>query len=227
MSPQGERSPAATDQDVTHDDLVRFWRERNVVDVAAGLDPDRYEVTFFDPRSPRPDHAWDGMAVVWFTDGERGRRVTEPVPEPARRNGFAAMLDTVVRFEAAEHTFFDRLAGAPAPEGAVRLTFLVVARDGVSHAEVVDHWVGVHGPAVAAPMADLPGALRYVASPAVAGGAAGEANRPYVGVTEFLYADVASSKAHAAAVGLDGFELLADNTIFLAATAPGSHLVVR
>ena len=50
---------------VDHDALVRFWREVNVADVAAALRPDRYVVTFFQPHPKRPEHSWDGMAVVW------------------------------------------------------------------------------------------------------------------------------------------------------------------
>lgn len=205
--------------EVDHDEVVRFWRERNVIDVAAGLDPDRYTVTFFEQRGRSAEHVWDGMAAVWFADAERGRQVTDPVPEPARRNGFAELLDTVLRFEADEHVLFDRLDGAALPEGALTLTFLVVARPGVRHGALVDHWVNVHGPAVAAPMADIPGALRYVASPA----RGDDPERGYAGVTELSYADVAASKAHAAALRSDGFEALADNGIFLV----GRQFVVR
>jgi hypothetical protein len=199
---------------VAHDELVRFWREVNVADVVAGLQPDRYEVTFFRPR-PGP-HSWDGMAVVWFEDEARGRAVTEGLPEPARRNGFAELLGDVVRFEADEHTFFDRPAPAPAA-APVELTFLVAPRPGASHQDVVRHWVDVHGPAVAAPMAAIPGARRYVATPAhaPAGG--------YSGVTQLTYDDRAASAAHASALVEDGFSALADNGIYLV----GERLVVR
>jgi hypothetical protein len=200
---------------VSHDELVRMWRDVNVGDVARALRPDRYVVTFFQAHPKRPEHSWDGMAVVWFDDADRGRALTQGIPEPARRNGFADLLGDVVRFEADEHVFFDRPEAGPP---ALKLTFLVVARPGVSHEEVTGHWVGIHGPAVAAPMADIPGCRRYVASPAVASAA----DLPYVGVTELSYDGWDASNAHAAALGDDGFTALADNRIFLV----GEELVV-
>jgi hypothetical protein len=206
---------------VDHDALVRFWREVNVADVAAALRPDRYVVTFFQPHPKRPEHSWDGMAVVWFDDEERGRAMTDGLPEAARRNGFADMLGDVVRFEADEHTFYERAGGqAGAPARGLKLTFLVVARPGVAPAKVKEHWVGVHGPAVAAPMAAIPGAVRYVASPALLESA--PTDLPYVGVTELTYDGWDASGAHAAALGDDGFTALADNRIFLV----GEELVV-
>jgi hypothetical protein len=124
-------------------------------------------------------------------------------------------LGDVARFEADEHVFFDRPASGQAE---LKLTFLVVARPGVRHEQVTGHWVDVHGPAVAAPMAQIPGCVRYVASPATAAAP----DLPYVGVTELTYTDWAASNAHAAALGDDGFTALADNRIFLV----GEELVV-
>lgn len=192
--------------DLAHHDVVTHWRDVNIPDVAAELEPDRYTVTFFDERPHTTDHQWDGMAVVWFHDDDRGRsRTAAHVPEAARRNGFADMLEEVVRFEATEHTFVDR---GPLPPEVRKLTFLVVPRPAVPHRAVVAHWIDVHGPAVAAAMADIPGALRYVASPAVApaGG--------YAGITELFYADRGAAAAHAAALADDGFSALADNRVY-------------
>ncbi|MPY94184.1 MAG: hypothetical protein GEV08_14310 [Acidimicrobiia bacterium] len=199
---------------VPHDELVRRWREVNVADVAAELHPDRYVVTFFRPHGDGP-HAWDGMAVVHFEDEERGRSLTRGLPEAARRNGFADLLGDVVRFEADEHVFFER--AAELADQPLKLTFLVAPRPGAPHGELVRHWVDVHGPAVAAPMADIPGARRYVASPAH------EPAGPYSGVTELSYASREASAAHAACLVDDGFGRLADNGIFLV----GEELVVR
>ena len=213
--------------DLSHQALMAHWRDVNVADVAADLDPDRYVVTFFTPRpsasassnaAERP-HDWDGMATLVFDDPARGRALTESadLPQAAVRNGFAAMLGEVVRFEAREHVFFDGCEGGPLPDDAHKLTFLVVGRPGVVTDEIIDHWLRVHGPNVAAPMATIAGALRYVASPAVAG------EGPYVGVTELWYADRGAAKVHAAALSDDGFTALADNSIFLA----GRELTVR
>lgn len=204
--------------DVSHDELVTFWREVNVADVAAELRPDTYRVTFFGPKPAHDAHNWDGMAIVSFTDETRGRQVTEGLPAPARRNGFAEMLAEVIRFEVSEHVFFDRPGTGPtAGQTGVKLTFLVVPRPGVAHDRVVAHWVGVHGPAVAQPMAGIAGALRYVASPAL------ERVGAYSGITELYYADGAASKAHGALLSEDGFRSLADNSIYLV----GEELVVR
>ena len=63
-------------------------------------------------------------------------------------------------------------------------------------------------------MPDIPGALRYVASPAV------EPSGGYAGVTELWYADRAAAVAHAAGLPDDGFSQLADNGIFLVSRTP-------
>lgn len=202
--------------EVDHEALVRHWRDINVGQVAAEFAPDRYVVTFFRPPPAGSPHRWDGMAIVNFDDPARGLPLTRALPPAAQRNGFAAMLDEVVRFEADEHVLVGDPA-APLPDGAVKLTFLVVARPGVEHRAVVRHWVDVHAPAVAAPMAAIPGALRYVASPAR------EQTGGYAGVTELCYADRAASQAHAAALVDDGFGALADNGIYLV----GEELIVR
>ncbi len=202
--------------DVTHRALIAHWRDVNVAEVAAESEPDRYVVTFFRPAAAMAAHSWDGMAVVHFTDERRGLAMLEDLPPAARRNGFADLLAEVVRFRADEHVFFgDPTAVLPA--GAVKLTFLVVPRPGVHHAELVDHWVRVHGPAVAGPMTGIEGALRYVASPAhqPVGG--------YAGVTELCYASREASANHAAALVEDGFGRLADNSLFLV----GEELIVR
>jgi hypothetical protein len=144
-------------------------------------------VTVFDQRARTPDHLWDLMV--------------------AGGPGLNADLDaTVVTLDTDPVVFFD---SGPLPPEPLKLTLLVVPRRGETHEAVVRHWIDVHGPAVAGPMAAVPGALRYVASPAripVAG---------YAGVTELWYADGPSSRAHAALLHGDGFGRLADNTIFL------------
>jgi hypothetical protein len=126
------------------------------------------------------------------------------------------MLDEVLRFRADEHVLFGDPA-VPLPSGAVKLTFLVVPQPGADHRRLVEHWIGTHAPAVAAPMAQIDGALRYVASPAL------EPNGRYAGVTELCYASREASLAHAAALVDDGFGRFARNDVYLV----GDELIVR
>jgi hypothetical protein len=162
-----------------HEDFTQRWQA-----------PPGYVVTIFDQRAPDPLHRWDLMMIA-------------AAPEAPLIDAGDAELVTL---ETEPHQFYDH---GTMPADARKLTFLVVARPGVSHEDVVRHWIDIHGPAVAAPMAEVPGALRYVASPAVAPSAG------YAGVTELWYADGPASRAHAALLGDDGFGRLADNTIFL------------
>ncbi len=201
----------------SHDQLVRQWREVHTAQVAEALRPDRYVVTLFRPRGGdgAGEHDWDGMAALWFQDEARGLAIANREIAGAPGDDFAAMTD-VVRLRCEEHVFFDR--PAEAADEPLKLTFLVVARPGAAHADVVRHWVDVHGPAVAAPMAEVAGARRYVASPALAPGGG------YTGVTELSYASRQASAAHAAALVDDGFGRLADNGIYLVAE---DELVIR
>ena len=195
---------------LTHEELAARWGRADFSD----LGPDRHRLTIFDPHPGLGPHQHDGMAVLWFDDDDRGRRATAGMAEPPAPDDSGPLFEHVVRLETDEHVLHE---GDPLPAGARKLTFLVVPRAGTSHADVVRHWVDVHGPNVAAPMASIPGALRYVASPAVrpSGG--------YAGVTELWYADRAAAQAHAAALSDDGFARLADNTIFLTGREVEGH----
>ena len=56
-------NPLRRKADVSHDDLVRHWRERHSPTVKAHMRPDRYAVTFFDAQqggrgASRPTTAW-------------------------------------------------------------------------------------------------------------------------------------------------------------------------
>jgi len=198
---------------IDHDEFVGSWSEVVAGTIVAEMEPDRLVLTFFDQRAGTGPHLYDAMAQVGFVDADRGRRAVGPATAGGR-DRLGDLLDEVVRLVTDEHVLFDR---GPLTDGARKLTFLVVARADTPHEAVVSHWVAVHGPAVAAPMQGIAGALRYVASPSI------ERVGGYDGVTELWYADGAASKAHAAVLGDDGFTRLADNSIFLT----GRERVVR
>ena len=97
---------------VTHDELVRHWQEVHLAGVAEHLRPDHYRVTFFDQRDDTP---FDGMAVLWYDDPERGRYMLgEGSPEAIRRDGFLERVQMPhVVLDCEEHVIVD----GPRPEG--------------------------------------------------------------------------------------------------------------
>ncbi len=200
--------------ELDHDRFAGLWEDVVADAVTGRLQPDRCVMTVFDQHRVVGAHQYDGMVVLVFSEPEKGRRVLDTAAAGGPRSEGTDLLGEVVRLETEEHVFFDRGSVPPQPR---KLTYLVVPRPGTTHAAVKHHWVSVHGPAVAAPMKDIPGALRYVASPAI------EPTGVYSGVTELWYADRDASRAHAAAVTDDGFARLADNSIYLT----GHELVVR
>ncbi len=191
---------------VTHDELVQHWRDAHLPGVAKHLGPDHYRVTFFDQRDGTP---FDGMAVLWYADAERGRyMVGEGSPDDVRNDGFlerVQMPHTVLECE--EHVVVD----GPSLEGALKLTALVRAKSDINRSDLYRHWLDVHAPNVAAGLRSTAGGLRYALSFATQGPGEPE----YAGMAELWYESAGASRAHAEKLEDDGFDRYADGAAML------------
>lgn len=181
---------------VTHDELVRHWQEIHLPGVAEHLRPDHYRVTFFDQRDEAP---FDGMAVLWYADAERGRYMLgEGSPEAVRRDGFLDRVQTpYTKLECEEHVIVD----GPRPGEALKLTALVRAKAGIDGQELYQHWLDVHAPNVAGELRSTAGGLRYALSFATQG----QSEPDFAGMAELWYESADASRAHAEKLEDDGF----------------------
>lgn len=191
---------------VTHEELARHWQQVHLPGVVAHMRPDHYHVTFFEQGDDTP---FDGMAALCFDDAERGRRVTGAnTSEAVRRDGFVDLVQQpAIALECDEHVIVD----GPRPQGTLKLTALVKAREGVDRDAVCAHWLDVHAPNVASSLESTDGGLRYTIS--LAKPPAGQPE--LVGVAELWYASDAAYRAHMEKATDDGFGRLAEGAAIL------------
>ena len=191
---------------VTHDELVRHWQEVHLAGVAEHLRPDHYRVTFFDQRDDTP---FDGMAVLWYDDPERGRYMLgEGSPEAIRRDGFLERVQMPhVVLDCEEHVIVD----GPRPEDALKVTALVNAKSGIDGQDLYRHWLDVHAPNVAGGLRSTAGGHRYALSFATQGPSEPE----FAGMAELWYESADASRAHAEKLEDDGFGRFADAAVML------------
>lgn len=179
---------------ISHDELVECWRNRHATNVVQHMRPDRYTLTFFDPRQGQAPY--DGMAELGFDDTERARLVTGAnIPTAAAQDGWADLVQLPTTWlRVVEHTIVAGPSGTPAtPEeraAAFKLTFLITAKDGRDPDEVRRHWLEVHVPNFRERFVEH-GGVRYVVN--VAERSAGE---PLLGLAELSYRDRASAESH-------------------------------
>lgn len=179
---------------VTAEHLAAYWQSVHAANVVRCMAPDRYTLTFFDPRDGRSPYS--GMAELGYDDAERGRSVTGAnIPAEAAADGWADLVELPATWlRAAEHVIVAGPDGAPAGraerEAAFKLTFLITARDGIDAETVRQHWLEVHVPNFRERFVDC-GGVRYVVN--LAERATGE---NLVGLAELSYRDRASAEAH-------------------------------
>lgn len=205
---------------VTHEQLVATWRAPHAPGVVEHLRPDRYAITFFDPRDGRAP--FDGMAALTFDDAERARAVTgRNTPAAVAEDGWVDLVRLpMTRLTVTEHVF---VAGPGEPADAVqrerafKMTFLVSARDGVDPERIQRHWLDTHAPNVRSGFVAA-GGVRYVVN--LTDRAELDAGRaPFVGVAELSYRDREAAKAHR--IADDGF-----NALTTGIPLPGHEYVV-
>jgi hypothetical protein len=205
---------------VTHEQLVATWRSPHAPGVLAHMAPDRYAITFFDPRDGRAP--FDGMAALTFEDAERAGAVTgRNTPAAVAGDGWVDLVQLpMVRLTVAEHVIVagpDGPASAAEREAAFKMTFLVSAREGVEPSRIQRHWLELHAPNVASGFVAA-GGVRYVVNLVELADRPGDAT-PLVGVAELSYRDRDAARAHR--IADDGF-----NALTTGIALPGRELVV-
>ncbi len=203
---------------VTQQALLEYWRGVHAANVLEHMKPDRYTLTFFDPRNGKTPY--DGMAELGYIDPEQARRVTGGnIPAAAANDGWADLVqlpNTWMRVT--EHIAVAGPKGSPATkaerEAAFKLTFLVSARPEQDADEVRRHWLEVHVPNFREQFV-ANGGVRYVIN--VAERTTGE---HLLGLAELSYRDRAGALAHQPPD--DGFRAMIDLRAL-----PGTEVVVK
>ena len=179
---------------VDAEQLAAFWQSVHAANVVRHMTPDRYTLSFFDPRNGRSPY--NGMAELGYDDAERGRSVTGAnIPAGAAADGWSDLVELPTTWlRAAEHVIVAGpdgvAAGRAEREAAFKLTFLITARDGVDAETVRRHWLEVHVPNFRERFVES-GGVRYVVN--LAERATGE---NLVGLAELSYRDRAAAAAH-------------------------------
>ncbi len=206
---------------VTHEQLVAHWTDPHAPGVRAHLLPDRYAVTFFDPRDGRAP--FDGMAILGYDDVERAKeRATSDGAAEVGRDGFLELIERpLTRLTVQEHVIVagpdaantTAAASVEQRNSSFKMTFLVSARDGIAAKRIRSHWLDLHAPNVRSNFVDS-GGLRYVVNLVI-----DPTDGGIVGVPELWYRDRDAALAHH--IADDGF-----NALTTGISLPGRELVM-
>ncbi len=180
---------------VSHDEVVRHWREVHMPAVVAHMSPRSYAVTIFDQRGGSAPY--DGMASVVYDDVAVARReqVTD-MPAGVAGDGFGRLIRRSGRLECTGHVIVD----GPRPAGCHKVVGLVGLGEGHARAEGWRSWLDEHAPNVARRF-EAHGGLRYVVSLADRN----EDEPAFLGVAELWFEDRAAARSHLAGVAPDRF----------------------
>lgn len=198
---------------VTREALIAHWFahhmpqviERQLLQASAGrLAASRYIATLYDP-DPTGTSPWDGVAQLWFP---------EALPMPRHAHGstptdsFQERAEPYLPWATREFVGLDGeltaeplTLNAPYPttrSGFHKITFLVVAREGIDYETFFRHWRNVHIDNVIETMGRTAG-FRYVISQSLEPEAA-----PYAGMAELYFADQAGAEAFLSELPDDG-----------------------
>jgi hypothetical protein len=197
---------------VTREELIVHWFANHMPGVIKGQHAHRYIATLFD-AGDRGDAAWDGVAQLWW-DAPLPRAKTPHGTTP--RDTFQQKAEPYVGWATKEYVVLDgsdRLPvqpltlNAPFPctrSGFFKVTSLVRAKPDARHAELFEHWLGVHAPNARDLMHKV-GGFRYVVS------LTNEPEfEPYAGMAELYFPDADAWARFAAALQPDGMERWVD-----------------
>jgi hypothetical protein len=212
----------ARKNDLTHEQFVRLWAEEPPALMAATgncrryvqyrLHPDRV----WPPGTPQLDLALDGIEEVWLDGPPRqasqtSDRVTMANYLPHTRSHVGAMATFV--FD--ERRITDRTPEDAAGEGLLKRLVPLVRKEGWTHEQFIQHWVGVH----AELLKKLPHKPRrycqlYVNAEIPPPDGIASLDAPIDGFSESWFLDEAEMNADNATP--EGKALVADNKIYLA-----------
>lgn len=192
-------SPLRRRDGVDHDRLIAHWRDPHAPGVREHMRPDRYAVTFFDPRDGKAPY--DGMAALAYDDAAVAQANSQSPAVAA--DGFVDLVQMPIdRVRVLENVLVAGPTGGPATaperEAAYKMTFLVSARDGEDPAAVQRHWIDLHAPNVVSNFV-ASGGVRYVVN--LADLSAGP--QAFLGIAELWYRDRGAFKGHH--IADDGF----------------------
>jgi hypothetical protein len=211
--------PLRRREGISHDELVAHWQDVHAPGVKAHMRPDRYSVTFFDPRDGKA--AFDGMPAIAYDDAARSKAMSgRNMPAEVANDGFGDRIEMpMTRIQVVENVIVAGPGAGPATPvdrgSAYKMTFFVRAREDQDLEHVHRHWLEIHAPNVASDFVAA-GGVRYVVN--LADRAAGE--QPFAGVAELWYRDRDAFKGHK--IADDGFVALTTNSHALS----GRELVV-
>ena len=200
---------------VSREELVAHWFANHMPGVIAAQRRQgergqnhafRYVVTLYG-ENLAGEHAWDGMAELWF-------RAPLPVPDKPYgrppRDTFQQKTEPYLPWPTTEYVVMDGALpvepltlNEPFPctrSGFFKVSFLVAAKPGADHDAFFAHWLERHVPNVRSVLEQV-GGLRYVVSHSVA-----PATAPYAGLAELYFPDEAGWQGYRQTIQADGME---------------------
>jgi EthD domain len=206
---------------VTREELIAHWFANHMPGVIKGQHDAatagrpharRYIATLFD-AGDRLDAAWDGVAQLWWdaplprTKTPIGTKPRDTFQQKAQPCGGGATTEYVVLDGSDELPVQPLTLNAPFPctrSGFVKVTSLVRVKPNARHAELFEHWLGVHAGNARRLMREV-GGFRYVVSLSNE-----PESEPYAGMAELYFPDADTWARFAAALQPDGMERWVD-----------------
>jgi hypothetical protein len=145
---------------ISHEELIKVWEGVHAPHVKKVAQPERYRITFFDPRQAADDPGFDGMAELWFRDK---RHFDTAIGREARPEIMADRFSEYVDLSkgtwlsVTEHVNVD----GPTTRDTTKLVYFVKRREGVERSALDRYWLDTHVPNVAAALRRTPSARRY------------------------------------------------------------------
>lgn len=147
-------------ENVTHEEIVKVWEHVHAPHVVKIAKPERYRITFFDPREAEDDPGFDGMAELWFRDKQHfdtgiGRNAPPEIMDD--RFSDYADLSKGDWLSVIEHV---NVAG-PVTRNTTKLVYFVKRRQEIERAQLDQYWLDTHVPNVVSAIDRTPTAMRY------------------------------------------------------------------
>jgi hypothetical protein len=145
---------------ISHEELVKVWERVHAPHVKKIAQPERYRITFFDPRQAADDPGLDGMAELWFRDKRHfDATIGREAPPEIMADHFNEYADfnKGAWLSVTEHVNVD----GPTTRETTKLVYFVKRKKGVERSALDRYWLDIHVPNVAAALRRTPNARRY------------------------------------------------------------------